>query len=412
MFLTALVVSAVHTRAQTTPIFNTLHSLSGTPSDGSHPYYSLAVDTSGVVYGTTGAGGTSSDGTVFSLTPPASGSEGPWTEIVLHSFTGGSDGADPTAGVTIGSGGVLYGTTHNGGTSNSGTVFSLTPPASGSGDRWTKAVLYDFPGGHRGVGPQGVVIGNGGVLYGTTFSGGTSGDGVVFSLTPPESPGGAWTEDVLYNFTGSEGTNPLAGVAIGTGGVLYGTTSDKTAVGAGTVFSLTPPATPGGSWTATVLYAFTGYFDGGKPYAPVAVATSGVLYGTTAAGGAICCGTVFSLTPPAAEGGAWTQAVLYSFSGGSDGGNPLAGVAIGPGGVLYGTTAQGGDASGDGTVFSLTPPAGPGGAWTEDVLHIFTGDSDGYRPDAGVVIGRPGALYGATYFGGPANDGTVFQVLP
>jgi uncharacterized repeat protein (TIGR03803 family) len=149
------------------------------------------------------------------------------------------------------------------------------------------------------------------VLYGTTEEGGTgtggtgfacsSGCGTVFSLTPPATPGGAWTETVLHDFafTGGDGAVPEAGVVIGTSGVLYGTTAYGGASDAGTVFSLTPPASPGGAWTETVLHDFTGGSDGRYPEAGVAMGKSGGLFGTTDLGGAgTCnCGTVFALKP-------------------------------------------------------------------------------------------------------------------
>ncbi len=217
-----------------------------------------------------------------------------------------------------------------------------------------------------------MVIGNGGVLYGATETGGMNscleGCGTVFSVSPPASPGGAWTEAVLYSFEGAtDGFGPN-GVVISKSGVLYGTTSGGgtgTACygGCGTVFSLTPPASPGGLWSKAVLHNFGGR-DGQYPSAPVVIGSHGVLYGTTELGGsptcaAYECGTVFSLTPPAALGSEWTEAVLYSFTGGKTGGQPLAGVVITKSGVLYGTTEYGGNAyyciEGCGTVFALKP---------------------------------------------------------
>jgi uncharacterized repeat protein (TIGR03803 family) len=145
------------------------------------------------------------------------------------------------------------------------------------------------------------------VLYGATSGGGTSGYGTVFSLTPPASPGGAWTESVLYSFKGSpsDGTNPnLDGVVIGTGGVLYGATVTGGTVhpscgipGCGVAFQLTPPASPGGVWTETVLHDFTSGSDGVSPNGLV-IGSGGMLYGTTyGGGGALGWGTVFALKP-------------------------------------------------------------------------------------------------------------------
>ena len=421
--LTALLIFTAYTAAQTSPPrLTTLHEFAGHPNDGGNPGYgAMVIGKGGVLYGTTVAGGTSDKGTVFSVTPPASPG-GAWTETVLYSFTGyPSDGWNPGARVVIGTGGVLYGTTFGGGTSNAGTVFSLTPPAS-PGGAWTEAVLYSFTGGSDGSNPiAGVVIGKGGVLYGTTmFAGGPSASGTVFSLTPPASPGGVWTQAVLHSFTGypSDGRAPHAGVAIGKGGVLYGTTPYGGTHDQGTVFSLTPPASPGGVWTEAVLYSF-GINNGDSPWTGVvAIGKGGVLYGTTYTGGTLSVGTVFSLTPPASPGGAWTFSMLYSFTGPpSDGMVPYAGVVIGTGGVLYGTTINGGTGNctgfgqaGCGTAFSLTPPASPGGVWTEAVLYSFTGGSDGYEPPSGVVIGRGGVLYGTTSSGGTVF-GTVFKLV-
>jgi uncharacterized repeat protein (TIGR03803 family) len=149
------------------------------------------------------------------------------------------------------------------------------------------------------------------------------------------------------------------------------------------------------------------------------VGTDKVLYGTSFDGGTgtACrngCGTVYSLTPPTIPGGAWTEAVLYNFAGADDGQAPT-GVVIGPDKVLYGTTSNGGSGTscydGCGTVFSLTPPADPGGPWTEKILHDFTGP-DGANPGAGVALGTDGGLYGTTVNGGSGTCGcgTVFQL--
>ena len=226
--------------------------------------------------------------------------------------------------------------------------------------------IYNFTGGTDGGNPNApLVMGEAGVLYGTTLWGGEKGYGTVFSLTPPASPAGAWTETVLYSFEGlRDGFNPKSPVVIGSGGVLYGTTARGGTIFGGTVFSLTPPASPGGLWTEAVVHSFTGAPDGQYPSAPVVIGSNGVLYGTTELGGsptcaAYECGTVFSLTPPAALGSEWTEAVLYSFTGGKTGGQPLAGVVITKSGVLYGTTEYGGNAyyciEGCGTVFALKP---------------------------------------------------------
>ncbi len=405
--------------AQDSSPLKTLYSFTGQP-DGGNPVAGVVIGQDGALYGTTNSGGTSNYGTVFKLTPPASAGE-VWKETALHDFLSGSDGSNPVAVVVIGKGGALYGTTYNGGASGLGTVFELKPPAT-SGEAWPETVLHSFTGSsgpccvNDGANPSaGVVVGKGGVLYGTTKNGGgvetESSFGTVFELRPPTSPGGHWRESVLFSFVGCCGANPAAGVVIGGGGVLYGTTEFGgarclgPAIGCGTVFQLA-------SGTETVLFNFP--FSSAGPVAAMVIGPGGVSYGTTSGyteNGGVGPGTVFSLAPPASPGEAWTETLLHSFTGGSDGFGPYAPVAIGSGGVLYGTTAAGGT-SNAGTVFSLTPPASPGGSWTETVLYSFTGGTDGADPVAGLAIGENGALYGTTSGGGASNAGTVFALRP
>jgi len=232
---------------------------------------------------------------------------------------------------------------------------------------------------------------------------------------PPATPGGVWTDDQLYTFGLTQGEKPEAGV-VSEGGYLFGTTfsAGDQYCGCGTVYELTPPATHGGTWTETTIHTFTGP-DGAYSEAPLTVGPGGLLYGTTADGGsAACgCGTVFQLTPPSAPGGAWTESVIYSFTGSNgDGSGPVASVVVGKNGALYGTTVGGGSAN-LGTVFKLTPPTVTGGVWTETVLHSFTGQNgDGATPVAALALGSTGVLYGTTSEGGTAGKGTVFAVAP
>jgi uncharacterized repeat protein (TIGR03803 family) len=231
-----------------------------------------------------------------------------------------------------------------------------------------------------------VAIGSGGVLYGTTFGGGaaTSGEqcldggcGTVFSLTPPASQGGSWTQTVLHSFSGypSDGSEPEGALTIGSGGVLYGTTLQGGSLGWGTVFSLTPPPAPGRSWTYTLIYDFAATSGGSGELSPsgsLVIAEGGALFGTTQYGGEIN-GAVFSLTPPTSPDGSWAEAVVYSFKGfPRDGASPTAGLVKGDGGLLYGTTYSGGTWN-HGTVFSLTPSGSPGASWTDTVLYSFCG---------------------------------------
>jgi len=330
----------------------------------------VTIGAGGVLYGTTNGNGI---GTVFSLSPPSSPG-GAWSEHVLHVFGSNADGSNPGAGVTIGAGGVLYGTTQFGGSvaacgqeePGCGTVFSLTPPTA-PGGAWTEAVLYTFPGtSSDGCGTQNLAIGKEGELYGTSYSGGASGAGTVFSLTPPRSRGGRWAEKVLYSFgdnsAGFAVSVPSPGLAIGRDGVLYGTTGflgTTTATcggGCGTVFSLTPPASPGSAWTEAVLYSFAGAPNDGSGPLGVVFGSDGVLYGATSGGGAgACgqagCGTIFSLTPPADASRTWTEAVLCNLTLPNAYVNP--GLAVGKDGVIFGATSL--VDTNTGTVFALEP---------------------------------------------------------
>jgi uncharacterized repeat protein (TIGR03803 family) len=254
---------------------------------------------------------------------------------VLYSFTGGSDGAYPEAGVIADVAGNLYGTTISGGANDAGTVFQLTPAGALN-------VLYSFTGGSDGALPwAGMIADAPGNLYGTTYGGGASGQGTVFKLDP------SGTLTVLYSFTGGNDASPWAGLIADTAGNLYGTTEGGD--GPGEVFQLTP------SGTLTVLHSFTGGSDGAYPEAGVIADVAGNLYGTTWGGGAGGQGTLFQLTPSD------TLTVLHSFTGGSDGAWPGGDLLVDAAGNLYGTTTGGG-AGGQGAVFELTVPASLTGA--------------------------------------------------
>jgi uncharacterized repeat protein (TIGR03803 family) len=372
------------------------------------------------------------------------------TETVLHSFTGGSDGAFSNHGLVMDASGALYGTTDEGGGSSNcpdptypgcGTVFKLTPPASGSGP-WTETVLYNFNGGSDGRAPNGPLIFDGsGALYGTTAQGGSSncpyGCGTVFKLTPPPGGGTPWIETALYSFTGgSDGNLPYGGLIFGADGALYGTTDNGGIVsacqgyGCGTVFKLTPPAGGGTNWTKTLLYNFKGGYvngpDGAFPQQALIFDGSGALYSTTSLGGAGV-GTVFKLTPPPGGGTPWIETILHSFSFAAnavDGNFPYGGLIFDPSGALYGTTEAGGSLPScspecNGTVYKLTPPPSGGAPWSETTLYTFWRlGSAGGTPFGTLIFDADGALYGTTGGGGslpscsPECNGTVYKLTP
>ncbi len=299
-----------------------LHSFAGAPSDGKYPIAGLAVK-SGEFYGTTGYGGKDDFGTVFKVS--ATGSE-----HVLYNFTGSPDGEIPQAGLIFVNGafystteyggasgigsvfkvttsgsekivysfnanqtpldgrypvgdlivvnGALYGTTTNGGSSNLGTVFKVSPSG-------TESVLYSFGVPPDGSTPYAGLLDVNGTLYGTTQFGGTAGSGTVFKV----STGGI--EHVIYNFKGApDGATPYGQLVL-LNGTLYGTTYAGGASGNGTIFKVST------SGSEHVLLSFTGLPYGGSHPAAGMTLVSGTLYGTTTEGGKNLTGSVFKYTP-------------------------------------------------------------------------------------------------------------------
>ena len=210
------------------------------------------------------------------------------------------------------------------------------------------------------------------------------------------SPGiQAQTFNVVHSFGGSDGATALAGPTIDKKGVLYGTTSAGGSSGAGVVYKVD-------QGVYTVLYNFVGGTDGASPESSLVLDRDGHLYGTTYAGGASGAGTVFKVTKSGKE------TVLYTFSGATDGGAPIARLALDKAGDLYGTTTAGG-ADGNGAVFKLVHPKQKGGPWKEKVLYSF-GSGDGTVPVAGVTLDAKGNVYGTNSTGGSYGYGTVFEL--
>jgi len=299
------------------------------------------------------------------------------------------------------------------------SVYELVPPAMPSG-AWTKNALVTFTGANGMSSKSGVVMDSAGNLYGTVGRGTRTGNGGVYRLKPPATPGGAWTEEILYSFAGLlDGAVPVGGLVFGPKGELYGTTTAFGAWNLGTAFVLAPPAAPGGAWKETPLYSFGSHAtDGGSPLAALIIDKNGNLYGTN--GGArfrSLTGTVFELSPPKAPGGAWTETLLFDGSPSEVGEFPVGPVTMDAEGSLYGTTFAGGInnnycSAGCGTVFKLTPPASGSGAWSVTVVYSFTGGNGGAQPYSGVLIAPDGTLYGTTEFGGINNYGTFYWLTP
>lgn len=384
-----------------------LYSFSG-GADPKFPYAGLIFDKAGNLYGTTQLGGASNQGTVFEMTHNP---DGTWSDTILYSFTGGADGGQPSGGLVFDPSGNLYGTTNFGGSSNCnlgcGTVFKLVPASGG----WSETVLYTFTGGSDGREPYArLLLDASGNLYGTTLLGGnvnsvcSTGCGTVFKLTRTSS---GWTQSVPYAFAaGKDGASPYAALASDSAGNLYGTTYGGGAYGSGIVFKLSPGSS---GWTESVLYAFRGTRDGKYSFGDVILDATGKIYGTAFQGGGQGYGVVFQLAPNSKGG--WNERVIHSFAN-SPSANPVAGVVFDPAGNLYGTTLAGGSQSSCGTacgtLFKLSPASG---GWTYKVIHVFGQGADGYHPSGDLVLDPSGNMYGTTQAGGAQGSGLVFEIM-
>lgn len=372
--------------------FTVLHNFTGT--EGSSPVAGLTMDRAGNLYGTAYLGGQGYSycnlgcGSVFKMTRNGSG----WTFTPIYLFSG-PDGGNPRARVVFGPDGALYGTSIYGGYGH-GIVFQLRPPATFCHAvlcPWHETILYSFLPGHDGAYPGSgdLVFDTAGNIYGTTTDGGANYGGTVFALTKVN---GVWTETILHSFGGNgDGWLPNSGVILGSDGNLYGTTEYGGSAGAGTVYEL---AHSGSGWTETILHSFNGTSDGSAPLGGLMQDSVGNFYGTTAGAGSGFAGTLYELTP---SGGGWNFQVLQNFSGyiGS-----YASVTMGSDGALYGTLNFG-----DVDVFKMTYS---GGQWTQTGMNGQTGD----MPEGNVVVGFNGHLYTTGSQGGTNNAGVVLEITP
>ena len=389
------IAAVIASPAQT---FTTLASFNGT--NGASSYAGLVQGTNGNFYGTTLGGGANGEGAVFDITPAGK-------LTTLYNFCSQpscSDGAGPM-GLILAANGNLYGITSDQGAGDLGTIFEITPAGK-------LTTIYHFcsqPECDDGILPSSLLQASNENFYGTTSNGGTNGTGTVFELTPK----GKLTTLHTFSYEGSDpdGNYPL-GLVQATNGNFYGTTFEggpspdcTTLSGCGTVFEITPAG------KLTTIYSFcsqTKCTDGALPTGGFIQASNGNFYGTTMDGGtnscptyAGGCGTVFEITP------AGKVTTIYSFCSQTKctDGEGSSGLMQATNGNFYGTAAGG--INNGGTVFELTT----GGALT--TLYNFcsqTGCIDGADPIAGVLQGTDGILYGTTASGGTDNDGVVFSL--
>lgn len=403
VFAILIATLAIAPGAWAAPKYKVLYNFQG-GSDGIYPSAALVADSAGNLYGVTaggGLGGNGGCGTVFELKRVKSG----WAHQVLYRFpVGGNEGCYPYAPLMVDVTGNLYGTTEAGGQGDCfgracGVVFELAPTTGG---KWKQTVLYRFVGGNDGEIPSsGVVLDGAGNIYGTTQDGGgTCNCGTVYELI--HTAGGSWNEQILYRFSGTDGAAP-GGVIFDNAGNLYGLATTGGTYGEGVAFELSP--TSGGGWNENPFYNFEGFADGAFPGFGLTF-KGGSLYGATGLGGADGHGTIFELKPE--SNGNWTHKVLYNFTGGKDGFDPLSPFIFDRSGDFYGTTAGDvtctkGNRWACGNVFELTPEAG--GHWKLHVLHTFVGGSHGAFP-SGPIFDRSANLFGVAYWGGNCKKGS------
>jgi len=361
--LSVFMLLALFAGAAKAQTFSVLYNFGSVQWDPANPSWGglVAQGRDGNLYSTTPSGGAPGGGSVFKIAPSGNVTS-------LFGFGGSNeDGWAPYSGVTLASDGNLYGSNLNGGISDAGVVFKISPTG-------TVAVIYSFEGGSYGAFPYAAPIqGTDGNFYGTTYF---LPFGTVYRLTPT---GNLTT---LYAFDSTHGANPIGALIQGTDGNFYGTTYAGGSTNSGTVFKITP------SGKLTVLFNFDGT-HGAAPYAQLVQGNDSNFYGTTSAGGSGGDGVVFKITSTG------KISILHNFTGAPDGGYPYGGLAQATDGNFYGTTSQGGTSGGTGfgTIFEITSTG------TLSVLHDFD-DTDGRTPQATLFQSTSGLLYGDTTYGG------------
>jgi hypothetical protein len=401
---------------------------------GKQPYIGPVLDAStGVFYGATWAGGANGYGVIYQIIPPTAANR-KWVYSVIYNIPAV---ARPHP---IAANGIVYAIGSDITGCDCATIYSLTPPASGVGN-WDATVLHSFTGGSNGAGPEGpLTIDNTGALYGTTIEGGEGcnsegGCGTVFKLAPPSAQGQPWAYSVVYSFVGGPaGQQPGNGVIFDKQGNLYGAASLGDGYEKSLIFKLTPPSA-GGEWIESVLYRFDPtsrcYSSG-----PLAIDANGALYGVFSAyaspGYSSCTDFdieyVFQLAPSKSNPNAWVKTEMRAFTYANlpAGYELTAPLTVDAAGNVYGTTLSGGLNNNPqdahlygGTAFVLQPRAGAAGKWNYKLLFDFDAqgpnrleNATGAGPNGGLVLDSTGDIYGTTEAGGGADRGVFFRLKP
>jgi uncharacterized repeat protein (TIGR03803 family) len=353
-------------------------------SGASNPIGALTMDSSGNLYGQS-----NNSGTAFELTPNGSGG---------YNFAVIGDCPDGLGSLALDHAGNLYAVTIF------GNICEFSPDGSGG---WTTTTIYSFSDGDLS---SPVIADGAGNLYGETFFGGSNNLGYIYELSLGS---GGWTLTDLHDFSGSDGSGGfgaellMPALTMNASGVIYGTTFGGGSAGYGVIFKLNKID---GAWQETVLHNFQGS-DGMYPDAPLLIDSAGNLYGTTTGGGSDGFGVVFEASNASGE---WRTGVLHNFASGTDGAYPNSGLVMDSSGNLYGATLSGGGSSecavendnGCGMVFALLHQDGK---WKEMILTDFTGFNGGIS--GGVTIDAAGHLYGGAQGGGRYGAGYVFEFL-
>ena len=399
IFLVAQCVAAAQT-------LTTLYSFQSS-TDAVYVDAPLILDSAGNLYGISSAGGTQTCqygnycGTFFEVFPPAIAGN-PWTETILYNFN--IQGYEPVGTLVMDKSGSIYLTASLGGLSQTGCggagcggLLKFVPPAS-PGGAWTRKLVHSFTGGSDGGRPNGLVLGSDGVLYGATDWGGANGGGTIYSVQLT----GSFPLITLYSFGASGDATVPHPPMRDSANNLYGTSTYGGAYGLGSIFKLTPPSSPGGAWTESILYSskndsITGY----EPSQSLMLDRKGNLWGTMTLGGANNYGTIYELVAEA--NGSWRYEDIHD----SASVDTIYGMILdGSNNTFYGSSPYN-------SFFDLTPPSVAGGTWTYTTTYTLPGDGSlGGDPLEALTLGRDGNLYGTTGDGGTYGYGTVFQFTP